>query len=43
VSKAVDIDHGLREGLGSLLRQIVANAAGDDPIVVLAREFLAIG
>ena len=43
VLKAVDVDHGLREGLRGFLWQIVADAAGDDAAVIFAGEFLAIG
>ena len=41
-SKTVDIDNGLCEGLRSFLRQIVANAARDEPGIILAGELIAI-
>jgi len=42
-SVPIDVDHGLRKRLWRFLRQIVANAARDDPVCILAGEFLAIG
>ena len=42
VSISINVNHGLRKGLRRLLRQIVANAAGDDPVCILAGEFLTI-
>jgi hypothetical protein len=39
----VNVDDGLSEGLRSLLRQIVPDAALDDPVLIVAREFLGIG
>jgi hypothetical protein len=41
-SKLVDINHRLSKGLWSVLRQIVTNAAIDDPMLILARELLGI-
>src|SRR6187402_1558862 len=40
---AVGVDDGLSKGLRCLLRQIVADATGDQAIVVPARELLGIG
>ena len=34
VSGAIDIHHGLGEGLRRFLRQVVADAAGDVPVLV---------
>jgi len=42
-SEMVDVDNGLSEGLRRFLWQIVADAARDEPVVILAREFPAIG
>jgi hypothetical protein len=42
-SEAVNIHHGLGEGLWSFLWQIVPDAASDDPVIIFAGEFLAIG
>ena len=41
-SKAVDIDDRLGEGLWGFLRQIVPNAALDDPMFIFAGEFTSI-
>jgi hypothetical protein len=41
--KSIDVNHGLGKGLRSFLRQIVPDAAGDDPVCIFAGEFLAIG
>src|SRR4029077_20496220 len=41
-SRRADIDNGLGESLRRLLRQIVADAARDGPVLVLAREFLRV-
>jgi hypothetical protein len=38
----VDVDDGLSEGLRGFLGQIVTNAAFDQPVLVLAEEFVAI-
>src|SRR5438067_12510503 len=40
---SVDIDDSLGKGLGSFLRQIVPDAARDDPVFIAAREFPGIG
>ena len=40
---SVDIDDRLGKGLGSFLRQIVPDAARDDPVRISAREFPGIG
>src|SRR5215212_968312 len=37
-----DVDNGFSEGTGSFLRQVVPDAAGDGPVLILAREFLRI-
>jgi hypothetical protein len=37
------VDHGLGEGFGGFLRQIMPDAAHDRPVFVLGREFLGIG
>jgi hypothetical protein len=42
-SGPVDVNHGLGEGLWSFLWQIVPDAASDDPVIIFAGEFLAIG
>src|SRR5580693_9367500 len=42
LSQAFNIDDGLREGLRSFLRQVVADAAGDKAVLILARELSAI-
>src|SRR3984885_12676203 len=42
-SKSVHVDDSLSECLRSLLRQIVPNAASDDPVFVLTRKKLSIG
>ena len=42
-SLPIDVDDGLGKGLGSFLRQVVPNAAGDDPVLVLAGKFLGVG
>src|SRR5215217_6162417 len=39
----VDFDDSFGKGLRGFLRQIVANAALDDPVRIFAREFLGIG
>ena len=39
----VHVDHGLGEGLRGFLRQIVPDAALDDPVRIFAGELLAIG
>ena len=41
-SKAADVDHSLGESLRSFLRQIVADAAGDEAVLIFARELIAI-
>src|SRR5580658_6603490 len=38
----VDVDHSLGKGLRSLLRQVVADATGDEAVLILARELIAI-
>ena len=40
---AIDVDDSLGKGLWSLLRQIVPDAALDEPVRILARELLGIG
>src|SRR2546423_12449398 len=40
---SVDIDDSLGKGLRSFLRQIVPDAARDDPVRISAREFPGIG
>jgi len=35
-SVTIDVDHSLRKGLWSFLRQIVTDAALDDPVRILA-------
>src|ERR1700681_3232796 len=42
-SITVNVDYSLGEGLRGFLRQIVTDAALDDPVRVVAREFLGIG
>jgi len=42
-SKAADVDDRLNEGLRSFLRQVVTNAAGDEAVLIFARELVAIG
>jgi len=37
----VGINHSLREGLGSFLREIVSNPTRDGPVSVLAQNFFA--
>src|SRR3954467_15748408 len=37
-----DIDDSFGKGLRSLLRQIVPDAALDEPVLILAREFLGV-
>src|ERR1700679_658471 len=37
-SKAVDVNHGLREGLRSFLWQIVTDAACEEAVIVFAGE-----
>src|SRR5215208_2661746 len=39
----VDFDDSFGKGLRGFLRQIVPNAARDDPVRIFAREFLGIG
>src|SRR3954453_1585688 len=39
----VDVDHGLRERLRRLLRQVVADAAGESSMQVRARELPRVG
>src|SRR3984893_9741048 len=41
-SCVADVDDGLSEGPRGFLRQIVTNAAFDQPVLVLAGEFVAI-
>ena len=41
-SKAVDFDDSFGEGLWGFLRQVVPDAAGDNPEFIFAREFFAI-
>src|ERR1700693_4150445 len=41
-SKMVDIDYRLRECLRRLLRQIVSDAALDQAVLILAREFFRV-
>src|SRR5215831_19236463 len=41
-SKRVNVDNRLRKRLGRLLRQIVSNAALDEPEFVFAREFFGV-
>src|SRR3954451_11427418 len=40
---AVGVDDGLGKGLRCFLRQVVADAAGNQAIVVAARELLGVG
>jgi hypothetical protein len=40
-SVAIHVDDGIGEGLGCFLWQVVPDAAGDDPMRIIAREFLA--
>ena len=42
-SKTIDVDDSLGEGARGFLRQIVPHATLDDPVGILAREFLRIG
>ena len=42
-SPPVDVDDGLGKGLRRFLRQVVPDAARDDTVLILAREFLRIG
>src|SRR5208337_3303618 len=42
-SVTIDVNHGLGKRLRSLLRQVVADAAGDEPVVIFAGELVAIG
>jgi hypothetical protein len=42
-SKPVDVDDGLREGLRGLLRQVVADAALDQPVFIAPGELLRVG
>src|SRR5580693_9134032 len=42
-SVTIDVNHGLGKRLRSLLRQVVADAAGDEPVVILAGELVTIG
>src|SRR5690242_8374623 len=40
---AGDVDDGLGEGLRGFLRQVVPDAAGDGPVLVLAGELVPVG
>jgi hypothetical protein len=42
-TQSVDIHDGLRECLGSFLRQIVTDSTRDQPVRIFAREFIAEG
>jgi hypothetical protein len=42
-SEAADVDDGFGESLRSLLRQVVPDAALDDPMLVFAGEFAGVG
>src|SRR3954465_923823 len=42
-ASSLNVEDGLGEGLGSFLRQVVADAACDQPVLILAGEFLCIG
>src|SRR5215469_15234013 len=41
-SKPIDIDHSLSKRLRGLLRYVVADPAGDEAVLILARELIAI-
>ena len=41
--EAVYVDDSLGEGLRGFLREVVSDAAGDEPVVILAGELVAIG
>ena len=43
LSESVDVDDGFGEGLRRFLRQIVSDAACDEPMLVFAGEFRAVG
>ena len=40
--EVIGIDHRLSKGLGRFLRQIVADAASDQPMLVSTREHLCV-
>ena len=42
MSISINVNHSLCKGLRRSLRQIVANGAADDPVCILAGEFLTI-
>ena len=42
-SETVDVDDRLGESLRGFLRQVVTDAAADDPVRILARKLLAVG
>src|SRR5205085_8174507 len=42
-SETVNLDNGLGKRLRGFLRQIVPDAARDDPVRIFAREFLSVG